>query len=227
MDAAWRELFDRLVELGDLRGRRVLEVGTGTGRLAAALADRAQAKVWAVDPSAEMLEQARVSVPAGVGLKQAVAEDLPFRNGWFERAVMRMTVHLLDRPPAFAELRRVLVAGGRLVVVTLDPQRFAEGWLAPFFASLVRIDQERFPVEPELVSDLRESGFDAVRVTRLPQAVERTRAEALAAVRGRAYSTFDLITDEEYRAGLARVERELPETVLHRREWLIAVAERP
>ena len=37
----------------------MLEVGCGTGRLAAALAERAYAKVWAVDASPEMLAVAR------------------------------------------------------------------------------------------------------------------------------------------------------------------------
>ena len=42
-DAGWWEAFAALVELGDLRGRRVLDIGCGTGRLASALADEARA----------------------------------------------------------------------------------------------------------------------------------------------------------------------------------------
>jgi SAM-dependent methyltransferase len=57
-DENWWELVDVLMAEGDLRGRRVLDVGCGTGRLALALAERG-AKVWGVDSSEEMLAQAR------------------------------------------------------------------------------------------------------------------------------------------------------------------------
>src|SRR5262249_25051144 len=73
-DAAWWEAFDALVELGDLRGRRVLDVGCGTGRLAAALAEKAAAKVWGVDASPEMVAVAKESLPASVGVRRADAE---------------------------------------------------------------------------------------------------------------------------------------------------------
>src|SRR6266536_5390634 len=57
VDDDWREVCEALVREGDLAGRRVLDVGCGTGRFAAALTDRS--RVWAVDPSPEMLEVAR------------------------------------------------------------------------------------------------------------------------------------------------------------------------
>ncbi len=59
----WWELVDVLVREADLRGRRVLDVGCGTGRLAAALAERHGCKVWGVDPSPEMIEVASERVP--------------------------------------------------------------------------------------------------------------------------------------------------------------------
>jgi SAM-dependent methyltransferase len=202
----------------------VLEVGTGPGRLAAALHERG-CRVWAVDPSAEMLEQARANVPVQVGLKQARAEALPFKDGWFERAVMRMTVHLLDRPRALAELHRVLRPGGRLVIATHDPETFASGWLTRFFPSIAVIDGKRFPSEHELLAELSTAGFDAV-VERLDQPVELSREQALAKVRGRAFSTFDLLPDTEYEAGAARAERELPELLRYTHHWLVAVGTR-
>jgi SAM-dependent methyltransferase len=204
----------------------VLEVGCGPGRLAAALAERALARVWAVDASAAMIEEARARVPSGVGLKVGTAEALPFRDGWFDRAVMRMAVHLLDRPRAFAELHRVLAPAGRLVTASHDPETFDSGWLAPFFPSVVRIDVERFPSAAQLELELAAAGFDDLRIERLSQPVESPRDRAVERLRNRFISTLDLIPDEEYEEGLARAEAELPDVIRYRHEWLIAVASR-
>jgi ubiquinone/menaquinone biosynthesis C-methylase UbiE len=123
VDGNWWELVDVLVEEGDLRGRRVLDVGCGTGRLSLALTERG-AKVWGVDTSAEMLEQARAAAGRRVGLKRGSAEELPFKDGWFDRAVLRLVVHLVDRGRALPELARVLAPGGRAVVATFQPRHF-------------------------------------------------------------------------------------------------------
>lgn len=198
----------------------MLELGCGTGRLAAALAERAVARVWAIEPSAEM---AAAAGAAGVTVKQAAAERLPFKDGWFERVVARMVVHLLDRPRAFAEARRVLGPDGRIVVASMDPDWFGQHWLDPWFPSVTRIDVERFPTAGRLEEELAAAGFDPT-VERLEQPVAMTRDEALAKMRGRAFSTFELIPEDEYREGLARAEAEVPERVEYRRVWLIASA---
>jgi SAM-dependent methyltransferase len=223
VDDNWRELFGALVLAGDLSGRRVLEIGCGTGALAVALAD--QARVWAVDASPEMLEVARRRDPRRrVGWRVAKANALPFRDRWFERALMRLVVHLLDRPPAFAETRRVLAPGGRLAIATFDPTHFDRFWLNRLFPSFERIDRGRFPAPAELESELRAAGFARVELTRLSQAADISRELALERVRGKHISTFDLIDDTEYEAGLAQAERELPEQVHIVLEWVIAVA---
>lgn len=209
---------------GDLRGRRVLEVGCGTGRLTAALAERASAKVWAVDPSPEMLAVARGRAPRGVAFKQARAEALPFKDGWFERAVAMLVVHVLDRPRAFAELRRVLGADGRLVVATFDPAHVHGYWLNRYFPSILEIDLARFAPDDVLADELRAAGFAAVRTLALHQRRTMDRETALERIRGRHISTFDLIDETEIEAGLNRAVKELPEEVEYRLEWLIVVA---
>jgi SAM-dependent methyltransferase len=173
-----------------------------------------------------MIEEARRRAPRGVRFKLADAEHLPFKAGWFERVVMRMTAHLLDRPRAFPEMRRVLAEGGRAVVATLDPAEFADTWLALFFPSLIAIDEQRFPSADALERELGDAGFTSVAVERLPQTYDVLRAQALEQIRGRAFSTFDLIPEDELHAGAERAEAELPERVTHARTWLIAVAER-
>jgi SAM-dependent methyltransferase len=223
-DELWWELVDLLVRLGDLRGRRVLDVGCGTGRLAAALAERFACKVWGVDVSAEMLAVARERLPPGIALKRAPAESLPFREGWFERATMTLVAHHLDRPRAFAELRRVLDAAGRVALGTFDPDSFEGYYLNRYFPSFLEIDQARFPTASALEADFAHAGFADVSVTAHEQRRTSSREEALEKIRGRHISTFQLISDDEYTAGLARAEAELPERVEYRYRWLVVVA---
>jgi len=224
VDEQWWEVF-RLVEReADLAGRRVLDIGCGTGRLEVALA--ARARVWGVDAEPAMLEVARRNAPEAT-FKLGRAEQLPFKDGWFERAVMWLSVHLVDRPAAFAEARRVLGREGRLAVVTFDPSYFDGFWLNALFPSMERVDRDRFQTAAELEAELGAFGFAQTELTNLSQRGTRTRAEALERIRGRHISTFDLISEEEYQAGLARAEQELPERFDYRVEWLVAVAHSP
>ncbi len=171
-----------------------------------------------------MLEVARRNAPDAT-FKLGRAEALPFKDGWFERAVMWLSVHLVDRPRAFAELRRVLAADGRLAVATFDPSYFDVFWLNELFPSMKEVDRARFPTAEGLEAELLAAGFGEVRLTRLSQTDSLGREEGLERIRERHISTFDLISNDEYEAGLARAERELPERIEYQVEWLVALAD--
>jgi ubiquinone/menaquinone biosynthesis C-methylase UbiE len=225
VDEKWLELFERLVEEGDLAGRRTLDVACGTGTFAAALAERG-GKVWGIDSSPEMLSQARAK-HTRARFKEGRAESLPFKDAWFERAVVRLAVHLFSREDAFEEVARVLAPGGRLVIATFDPEHFDGYWLNRFFPSLAAIDRARFPDEATLVRDLEHSGFTGIRVSPFRQDAAAAKTEVLERIRGRYISTLRLIDEAEYEAGLAAAESELPDEIEYRLEWLIATADAP
>jgi ubiquinone/menaquinone biosynthesis C-methylase UbiE len=96
--------------LAPLPGRRVLDVGTGTGRAAIAMARRG-AEVTAVDASSEMLAVARrEAARAGVTVSFARedAHQLSFTAGSFDATVcLRVLMHTPDWRQSLAELCRV------------------------------------------------------------------------------------------------------------------------
>ena len=216
-------LHHLLVREGDLAGKRVLDIGCGTGAHAAILARHFGCAPAGVDASDGMLAQARAKLP-DADLRLGTAERLPFEDESFDAALMVFVVHHVDRPRAFAEARRVLVPRGRMLVVTSNPDALPGFWMASLFPSYVAVERARFPAFEALVEDLRSAGFRDVR--RIDHSVPRrfTREEALAKLRGRYASTFDLLEPREYEAGVERAERELADPVEYSLELMVVVA---
>ena len=120
--------------LGDVRGLDVLDLGCGTGRHTAWLAESG-ARVAAVDFSGEMLERARLKVPdADVRfVVHDLHEPLPLGDATFDAMVSGLVLeHLRDLDGFFIEARRVLRPGGRAVVSAMHPAMFLRGSRARF-----------------------------------------------------------------------------------------------
>jgi ubiquinone/menaquinone biosynthesis C-methylase UbiE len=182
---AWAELSERT--LASMAGcRRLLDVGCGTGRFAVLAKERLGGRVWGVDPSAEMLREAKGRQGArGIGWKQGSAERLPFQSGWFDSAHMHLVVHALaDRPAALREVARVLAPGGRLAIATFAREHFERFYLNPYFPSIQRIDTARFPDPAALADEVSAAGFRDVAVDRVSQPVHAEAADVLERVRG-------------------------------------------
>jgi SAM-dependent methyltransferase len=110
----------------DRRPERALDVGTGTGVAALFVArEFPHASVRGVDVSEEMIRKAKAKVgldPEGrVAFRVADAASLPFEDGGFD------LVTLLNMPPFFAEITRVLRHSGHVIVAASSAEK------TPFF----------------------------------------------------------------------------------------------
>ncbi|MGH2893857.1 MAG: class I SAM-dependent methyltransferase, partial [Solirubrobacteraceae bacterium] len=116
-DPRWRTA---MVDAVDPRpGQRILDVATGTGMVAFALAARG-AQVTALDQSEAMLAVARArgrSHP-GVTFVHGEAERLPFDDASFDAVTFTYLLRYVDDPAAtLRELARVVKPGGRIGMV--------------------------------------------------------------------------------------------------------------
>ena len=135
------------------------DLGCGTGAMLPVLAPHV-ARVIGVDASDEMLAAARTRVAGlpNVELRAGVLEALPLEDNSLDAATMMLVLHHLASPAdALREAGRVLVPGGRLLIVDMAPheheeyrQQMGHVWLG--FS------------ESQMQHLLAQAGFDAIRI---------------------------------------------------------------
>jgi SAM-dependent methyltransferase len=166
-----------------------LDVGCGTGALAARLAE-AGYEMAGVDPSEGMLEVLRARTPA-IHAVSAPGTALPFADDSFDLVLCVAVMHHIADPEAvsktLAEMVRVAKPSGRILVWDHNPRN-------PYWGRLMaRVPQdtgeERLIPEQEVVGGLRTGGAEILFSTQLgmvpdftPRAAMRTAAAAERAV---------------------------------------------
>jgi malonyl-CoA O-methyltransferase len=164
--------------LGEISGRSVLDLGTGTGRHAIRLA-AAGAQVTAVDLSPGMLAkaQAKEGAETVTWLQHDMAEPLPFVDGCIERVVCALVLeHVPELVPAFREMRRVCAPEGLGVITCMHPAMMLRGVLAHFADPVTGRDVQPRSV-PHEIADFVNAAIDGGWT--IDRMVERPVNEAL------------------------------------------------
>jgi ArsR family transcriptional regulator len=174
---SWKSLAEALLRL--MPPLVVADLGAGEGASALLLAQRAK-KVIAVDSSARMIEVGREQAlrhgVKNVDYRLGDMEEIPIGDGEVDLVFFSQSLHHALHPVrALAEAARILVAGGRIVILDLVRHRFEE-------ARELYADEWLGFGEADLESMLQSAGFVNVEATVVDKEPETPQFQTLLVV---------------------------------------------
>jgi len=192
---------------GVTRESKVLEVGCGTGNYIIALQQLTGCQAWGVEPSEKMLEVARGRT-GEVTFSAGRAEEIGLEGIEFDLIFTVDVIHFIkDRSAYCRNALALLRSGGRICTVTDDHEIImARRPLTNYFPETVPFELARYPRDGEVQGLMREAGFREIVEDRVRYEKDLTD---IGLWRNKASSTLNLIPEEAFQRGIARMEEDL------------------
>ncbi|MFI6242714.1 class I SAM-dependent methyltransferase [Micromonospora sp. NPDC050795] len=197
--AGWRDAVTR--HLNPQPGTRLLDLGAGTGAWAQTFTDWYDGiDVVAVEPAEAM--RARCLHPQVLA---GDAANVPLAAGSVDAAWLSTVIHHVpDLTAAARELRRVLRPGGPVLIRSAFAGRHHAITLFRFFPEAIRV-LNTYPSVHDVEAAFAAAGFSTIALEQVPQTTAPSLRDVAATMRREAHTPLQLITDNEYAAGLARL----------------------
>jgi len=201
-------LLKKIISLGRINpGKRVLDLGCGTGNVSSQLRNAMNADVIGVDASFDMLKVAR-----GKSLESICSDtdnrQLPFRDDSFDAIIGAYVIHQIKNLALMlSECHRVL-RDGSLVLLTSSHRQIENQHhiIKNFFPSYVDIDKGRFPDIHQIDKLLKSLGFKDIQHEEVIVAHLPIDYDFLEKVKNKYVSTYHLMPQDEFENGVNQLE---------------------
>lgn len=198
----------QLIKFGEVEIRtKTLDLGCGTGNLSARLLEYVPVDVIGIDKSLEMLIKAKkksLQVLRG----DADHNILPFKDTSFDLVIGAFVIHhIKNRMALIRDCYRILNDGALILITSSHDQiENLHPVIKDFFPSLIEVDKRRFPKLTELDDSFRRAGFKRIKHGELIIKKIPIDMDYLDKVKSKYVSTFHLLSDDEFNAGVEKLE---------------------
>ncbi|HRK34649.1 MAG TPA: methyltransferase domain-containing protein [Candidatus Hydrogenedentes bacterium] len=190
-----------------VRANTVLELGAGTGNVSTSFSESYPCALTCIDRSMGMIETALAKDAPGRWLC-ADALDLPFGNGAFDFIYSVFMIHHIEAVDALMKSCARLSSGAAAFVTTTH-EFIEQHPMNAYFPSFARLDKARFQSVDAIARAMQDAGFSRVHSEIFRATPTPIDQRYVAKVSGRFISTYELIPDEEFKEGLARLEHDI------------------
>jgi ubiquinone/menaquinone biosynthesis C-methylase UbiE len=198
--------INKLLDAGNLcSGKRLLDLGCGTGRWTIPLVEKSGCEAIGIDTSSAMLGQARAKDVTGrIEWRLGDAHSPDVSEASFDCVLMSYVLHHLHDPlQSFRAVFSALKPGGAFLLRQPTLDQIIDDPAHRFFPEAVTIDRQRMPFGAEITDWLKKTGFERVAVEPVRMKTNNSPQDWLLEVKPRVCSTFHLMSDEAFANGLA------------------------
>jgi ubiquinone/menaquinone biosynthesis C-methylase UbiE len=201
-------LLKKIIARGKIsQGKKVLDLGCGTGNIASQLRTAIRADVIGVDASFAMLKVAK-DKSLEVICADIDNQQLPFRDGSFDTVMVAYVIHQIKNLEfLLSECYRVL-RDGVLVLLTSSHKQIENQHpvVKDFFPSYIDIDKGRFPDIHHIDYLLDSLGLQDIKHEEITLENIPIDHEYLQKVKSKYVSTYHLIPQSEFENGVKQLE---------------------
>ena len=189
-----------------LQGRRLLEIGCGTGAYITAIAQTTRCTGFGLDPSPRMLQ--RAPAHEGIAYLQGRAARIPFADGSLDMIFsVNVVHHLEDVGEYFHESNRVLRSGGILCTATDSPAIIERRKpLSRYWPSTVALELARYHDIADLRHRMETAGFGDIGEC---EGRAEFSVSDIGPYRDKAFSCLRLLPEKAFTRGLRALATDL------------------
>lgn len=184
----------------------VLDFGCGTGNYIKAMYTYTNYNIYGVEPCKEMIMYAQKQNP-DITIKFGNHLSIPYPDNFFEYVYMTNVVHQIpDLSIMYKEICRVLKPNGILCICTENRSQLLSKYWIKYFPSIIIKDLQRFPSISKLKKEAKKQQFSTMKITFVGEKKwSHITKFILLQIWERSMSVLNLISDNEYKAGVQKM----------------------
>lgn len=131
------KISEKIFEYAELKNKRTLEIGCGTGRITSRLSSQSELLI-AIDPDEKAITKAVTEFPE-IDFRIGTGESLNFQDNSFDIVIFTLSLHHQNSQKALSEAIRVLRDNGKILII----EPVADGEIERIFSFLLNEDEEK------------------------------------------------------------------------------------